>query len=188
MVETKLISKEYLRSYSRLKLSKFLACNFGYLIGGQVFTIGNTKLTKTIQKITKKYAKTEFVPVHVGQIVNIGCKLFVINVTPPKVEYTELMDYILETDEDFKIIYRGSNFTLDTARYSAEVCNMVGKEYGYFSALQSGIKALRWIPNRKTHCSEATVMYLQNQGYFKDYVADDMTPVEVYDIMISGNF
>ena len=186
MTDTIMVTKKYLRSLSRLRLSKFLSNNFDKLIGGQVFTIGDTLLTKSIQFITKKYAKSDFIPTHVGQIIRIGSQLFIVNVIPPKVAYVELMDYILQTDEDFRIVYRGENFKLDTPRYSYEVSNLVGQNYGYFSAIQSGIKGISWIPNRKTHCSEASIKYLQNQGYFKDVIADNETPVEVYDKMIRG--
>ena len=188
MTDTIMVTKQYLKSLKRIRLSKFLANNFSNLIGGQVFTVGKTFLTTTIQFITKKYAKGDFCPCHVGQIINIGSRLFVVNVIPPKVDYTELMDYILQTDEDFRIIFRGENFKLDTPRYSYEVSNLVGQNYGYFSALQSGIKGISWIPNRKIHCSESAVKFLQNQGYFEGVKADDCTPVEVYEKMINGDF
>lgn len=188
MTETVVVTKMYLRSMPFRRLDNFLKNNFNKLIGGQVFTVGKTFLTKTIQAITKKYAKGDFCPVHVGQIINIGSKLFVVNVMPPKVDYIELADYITNTDEDFRIIFRGNDFKLDTTRYSYEVSNLVGKNYGYFSAIQSGIKGISWIPNRKIHCSECCVKFLQNQGYFKGVKADDITPVEAFYKMINGDF
>lgn len=188
MTDVQMVTKDYLRSLNRRELNNFLNKNFESLIGGQVFTIGNTFLTKTIQLITKKYANGDYCPVHVGQIIKIGCRLFIVNVMPPKVDYVELLDYILKTDEKFRIVFRGENFKLNTCKYSFEVSNLVGRNYGYFSALQSGIKGISWIPNRKIHCSEACVKLLQNQGYFKGVKADDVTPVEAYYKMINGNF
>lgn len=181
-----MVTGDYLKSLSKLKLYRFLKDNYNSLIGGQVFTIGTTWLVPVIRQITKHFAKHDYVPSHVGQIINIGNVLFVVNVVPPKVDYIELSEYIMNTDEDFRIVFRGENFTLDTARYSYEVSTLVGKDYGYFSALQSGIKGLGWIPNKKIHCSEAAVMFLQNQGYFKGIKADDVTPVEAYNLMIEG--
>lgn len=188
MTDTLIVTKQYLRKLSRERLSKFISTNFYKLCGGQVFTIGKTWLTKPIQMITKKYAKSDFIPSHVGQICNFSSELFVINVIPPRVEYIDLLDYIISTDEDFRIVYRGENFRLDTKRYAYEITSLIGMNYGYFSAIQSGIKGLSWIPNRKKHCSEVACKYLQNQGYFKGIDADNMTPVEIYDKMIRGDF
>ena len=76
--------------------------------------------------------------------------------------------------------FNGYQYTVDTLKYN-------NRRYGYFSALQSGIKPLRWIPNRKAHCSEIFIKMLQRQGYYKEIKADDVTPVEAHNLLVYGS-
>lgn len=189
MTDTIMVTKKYLRSLSRPRLSKWISYNFNNLIGGATFTIGKTPIVPIIQHFTKKYSKSNFTPAHTGSIIACGGLLYVFNMTPPKSNIVELMDYILsDTDEDFRIIYRGENFELDTKAYSEYLHTKVGQKYGYLSALECISPLRKILFNFSEHCSEIHVKALQRQGYFKNIKADDICPSELYEIMILGDF
>ena len=180
--------KTYFLNMSEVQLNKWIARHNTELSCASLFTYTDKGICPIIKNLTKKYAHNgdDFVPTHVGNIIRIGTQIFVFNMIPPKSKTTLLIDYIKNADFDYRIVtfadnnFNGYQYTVDTLKYN-------NRRYGYFSALQSGIKPLRWIPNRKAHCSEIFIKMLQRQGYYKEIKADDVTPVEAHNLLAYGS-
>lgn len=178
----------YFKSMSDVQLEDWINKHNSELSCASLFTYTNKGICPLIKNLTKKYihGDDDFVPSHVGNIIRIGSKIFVFNMIPPKSKTTLLIDYIKNADFDYQIVtfadndFDGYKYTVDTLKYN-------NRCYGYLSALQSGIKALRWLPNRKNHCSEIFVKMLQNQNYYTDIKADDVTPMEAYNLLVYGS-
>lgn len=176
--------KNYLKNMTANGLSNLLDVSRLDFAGGALFTKNKSILSKTICSLTAKYSKLKrFIPSHVGSIILLDGILYVFNMIPLKAYIQRLDEYLATTEDDFVILTR--DFELDVAQFSKYLFNKVGEKYGYFSALQCGIKNISWIPNRTEHCSELHILALQQQGYCLDIVADDMTPVEDYEKLLT---
>lgn len=177
--------KIYFKGFSKVKLNRWILKHRKELSCGALFTYSSEGISPLIKKVTKKYARSSFCPTHVGQIIQVGQEIMVFNQIPPKGELSLLSDYIFNASFDFEIVtFLDNNF--DGFQYSKYVLTHNGEKYGYFSAVQSGIKCLRWIYNHKRHCSEIQCLALQHQGFFKYVKADDQTPIDVYNLLVYG--
>ena len=177
-------TKEYFKGFSKVKFNRWILKHTKELSCSALFTYTIKGISPLIRTVTKKYAKSDFIPTHVGQICKVGEEIMVFNQTPPKGQLSLLVDYIYNVDFDYQIVCVLDD--IDAFEYSKDVLHYNGEKYGYFSALQSGIKGLRWICNKKHHCSEIMGLVLQEQGYLQNVVADDLTPVDVYNLMVYG--
>lgn len=110
----------------------------------------------------------------------------VLDITPPKATAQPLIDYINNTDEDFKILYRGNSFILDTKKLNQQVLNLIGMKYGYLSAFCSILPFKKYIKGNGYHCSEYFIKLYQEQGYFLNYDSDDITPIEAFSLFKDG--
>ena len=181
-------NRTYFSNLSEAQFKNWIAQHSAELGCASLFTYTDKGICPIIKNLTKKYAMDgdDFVPSHVGNIIRVGTQIFVFNMIPPKSKTTLLYDYLKDADFDYRIVTFDNNefnnyqYTVDTLKYN-------NRSYGYLSALQSGIKPLRWIPNRKAHCSEIFIKMLQNQGYYKEIKADDVTPVEAYNLLVYGS-
>lgn len=188
MADSVMVKGDFLKKLSRHRICRWVQKHSDKLVGGGVFTIGNTPIVPLIRNFSKKYAHSDFVPSHVGSIIKLGGLYYIFNMTPPKASFIELVDYIAETKEDFRIVFGGENYKIDEKEFSYNLFCKIGQKYGYFSALQCIFPHRDLIPNRKEHCSEIHVKALQRFGFFDGVNGDDMTPVEVYDKMLEGDF
>lgn len=187
-MDTITINGDYLKSLSPHKLSRWLQVNRLELAGGGTFTIADTFFKKPIQWATKKYLHKgdTFCPTHTGIIILCNCQLYIVDIVPPKVQLTNLYDYITTTKDEFKIVMRGENFNLDTRRFSYEAFCWVDKKYGYFSAICSSLALKKYINGFGLHCSEGLIKLYNNQGIFTDVNSDDITPVEAFNLLVYG--
>ena len=177
--------KNYLKNMTANGLSNLLDVSRLDFAGGALFTKNKSVLSKTICSLTAKYSKFKhFIPSHVGSIILLDGVLYVFNMIPPKAYIQRLDDYLATTEDDFVIVAR--DFELDVTQFSKYLFNKIGEKYGYFSALQCGVKNISWIPNRTEHCSELHILALQQQHYFKNTIADDITPVECYEMLLNS--
>lgn len=174
--------KDYFSNKGKIRLNRWILQHRKELSCGALFTYTTKGLSPIIKKVEKKYSHGDFIPTHVGQIIQVGEEVMVFNQTPPKGELTRLADYIYKADFDFEIVTFSDN-DFNAEQYAQDVLRFNGRNYGYFSALQSGLKFLRFIPNIKKHCSEIQTQCLQNQGYFTNVNADDMTPMDIYNLL-----
>lgn len=160
----------------------FIDYNKNVLVGSAVFTKDDSWLSKQIQRATKhKTKQKEFIPSHIGSIVSINGQVYLFNMVPPRASCILLQDFLEDTDDEYRIVLR--DFSLKVPEYNQFILHRNGKRYGYFSALQSATRLLKYIPNRKEHCSEIHTKALQEQGLLKGLRADDVTPVELYDLL-----
>jgi len=188
-MDTITVDGKWLKSLTQADLTKWLQIHRLDLAGGATFTIGKTLLTKPIQWATKKYLHKDdsFLPCHTGIIILCGCQLFIVDIVPPKVKITGLLDYILNTNEEFKIVMRGENFNIDVKRFSYEAFCWVDRKYGYFSAVCSALTLKKYIKGFGLHCSEGLIRLYKNQGFFEDINSDDITPIEAYNLLTYGS-
>lgn len=175
-------TKEYFKGFSKVKFNRWILKHKKELACGALFTYSTKGISPLIKKVTKKYAKSDFCPTHIGQICKVGEEIMVFNQTPPKGKLSLLSDYIYNVDFDWQIVCILDD--INTLEYSKDVLSFNGMKYGYISALNSGIKWLRWLFNVRFHCSEIEILVLQKQGYLKDVIADNQTPVDVYNLLL----
>ena len=179
-------TKEYFKGFSNVKFNRWIFKHRKELACGALFTYSTKGISPLIKKVTKKYAKSDFCPTHVGQICKVGEEIMVFNQTPPKGELSLLSDYIYNVDFDWQIVCILDD--INTFKYSKDVLSFNGMKYGYFSAFHSAFACLKWIPSVfKFHCSEIEILVLQKQGYLKDIIADKIVPVEAYNLLVFGS-
>ena len=182
----KYFKKEFFEKMSRARLCKWFRDNSSKLIGSAIATKSGLNLSKLICKLSEKRSILNgFIPSHIGSIVVENGMLYLFNMKPPRAEKIRLLEYILTTKEDFVIILR--DFDLDVELFSRNILEYDGKKYAYLSALQCISKYIEWLPNIGDHCSELHARYLQKQGYLKGVHCDNLTPVEVYEMLLLGN-
>lgn len=181
-MEIKKYTKDYLKYFNKVKLNRWIFTKRNELKTGALFTYADNKLGKLIKHFTKKHAiDFSFIPSHVGNIIIIGEDVYVMNIIPPKSTLTRLADYICNADFEYKIICFND---VDAEKYAVDTLKENNKNYGYLSAFQCAFKGLQWLPNLKQHCSEYFIRCLQNQGYFKQIKADDISPVQAYNLLV----
>ena len=181
-MDTITVDGKFLKSLTHAELSKWLQVHRLDLAGASVFTKSSGWLSPTIEFLTRKDCKdTSFIPSHVGSILLLGSILYCFDMKPPKATITNLFDYIVTTNDTFKIVMILDS-KIEIAQFSYDLFCKVDEKYGYLSALQC-IKGLRWILNRKHHCSELATLEYQKFGYLTDLKADDTTPALLYSKM-----
>jgi hypothetical protein len=176
------ISKSDILKLSQESLDKWLELNFDRLVGSAIFTDDNTWSSKLIQWGEKHlFARTnnkEFVPSHTGSIIEYYNHLYIFDMKPPKAGVQALKEYLLHTDEDYRIIIR--DFPLDTNMFSRNLIDHIGQRYPYLSALRSVFTKRQ--SKFKTHCSEMHYRQLFRQG-INFYINPECTPDELYHVM-----
>lgn len=188
------IDKSDILKLSVDKLDKWLELNYENLIGSAIFTKNNTLGSKLVRWGEKHlFAKCKsadcFVPSHTGSIIVKNIKdftnntdnLYIFDMKPPKASIQPLVDYLLNTDEDYKIVIR--NFKLMPTAFSMNCLYHVGEFYPYLSALRSVFtkRNTKWV----RHCSEFHLRELQKQGLFPN-VNPEITPDELYHLLTGG--
>lgn len=183
---TQVLDKYDLKKISPENILKWLDMNHERLIGSAVFTKQNTWTSKLVQwgekhLFAKCKTKDCFTPSHTGSIIEYNGNLYIFDMKPPRASIQPLYDFIIESDEDFKIVVR--DFDLDTKMFSLNCLYHVGEFYPYLSALRSVFtkRQSKW----RTHCSELHLRELQKQGLFKD-VNPEITPDELYHLFVAG--
>lgn len=185
-LKAKCFTKAFFKKMSNERIAKWIKENSRMLAGSCVATKSGINLSKIICKLSEKRSMLNgFIPSHIGSIVSKNGFLYVLNMKPPKADKIGLLEYIATTDENFVIVLR--DFDLDTEQFSKDILKYDGKKYAYLSALQCISKYFEWLPNIGEHCSELHAHYLQKQGYFKGVHCDNLTPVEVYEMLLIGD-
>ena len=165
-------------------INHFIKQNKKRLVGSSVFTRNDSFLSKVIQQKTKWQSKQkDFIPSHVGQIVSIGDCIYVFDMKPPRAKLTLLESFLTQTTDDYVLVLR--EFNLDTCPYCEYVLKHNGKTYPYLSGFQCAFRVLKYIPNIGEHCSEIGCKALQNQGLLLDMVADNTSPIMLYERLIT---
>lgn len=189
-----IIDKSDILKLSVDKLDKWLELNYENLIGSAIFTKNNSLGSKLVRWGEKHlFAKCKsadcFVPSHTGSIIAKNPKpykeasprttnLYIFDMKPPKASIQLLADYLLNTDEDYKLILR--DFGLNTTAFCINCLDHVGEFYPYLSALRSVFtkRQSKWL----RHCSEFHLRELQKQGLYTE-VNPEITPDELYHLL-----
>ena len=149
------------------------------LVGSAIFTSNDSFISKVVSwASTWGKKKEDFVPSHVGSIVEKDGALFVFNMQPPKASMTPLANYLLYTNNDYQLVMR--DFELDTKMFSANLVFHLGEFYPYLSALRSVFTKRRTKYVR--HCSEMHITELQKQQLFTN-INPECTPFELYELL-----
>lgn len=182
-MNTKIYAKKIFKGFSKVKFNRWILKHKKELVTGAIFTYTDKKLGKLIKHFTQKHKidETGFIPTHVGNIILIGEEIFVMNIMPPKNSIMPLVDFIYNADFDYQIVTFDG---IDAEQYANDSLKENNKPYGYLSAVQCAFKALNWLPNRKSHCSEYFIKCLQNQGFYTDVKADDISPIQALNLLL----
>lgn len=156
-------TKEYFKNMEREKFYLWVHEHKQALIGSAVFTRNNTwgsKIVSFAQKIHDK-SKADFIPSHVGSIIEKDGELLLFDMKPPKASVQPLTRYLLATDDEYILVLR--DFPIDTTIFSQLIIYHLGEFYAYFSAIRSVFT------KRQTkyvmHCSELMARTLALVGY-----------------------
>ena len=101
-------TKEYFKNMEREKFYLWVHEHKQALIGSAVFTRNNTwgsKIVSFAQKIHDK-AKADFIPSHVGSIIEKDGDLFLFDMKPPKASVQPLTRYLLATNDEYILVLR----------------------------------------------------------------------------------
>ena len=144
-------------------LNTWLTIHKERLIGSAVFTRNNTwgsKIVSFAQKIHDK-SKADFIPSHVGSIIEKDGELLLFDMKPPKASVQLLTRYLLATDDEYILVLR--DFPIDTTIFSQLIIYHLGEFYAYLSALRSVFtkRQTKFV----THCSELHARTLALVGY-----------------------
>ena len=173
---------KYFKEISLKEINKFITKNYNKLIGSAIFTKNNSLTSKIVswfESIGDRYKI--FVPSHTGSIIEYNYTLYLFDMKPPRATMQPLADYLLKTNDEFKLVFR--DFNLDTKMFSANIAYHNEELYPYLSAIRSVFtkRQSKW----RTHCSELHFRELQKQGLFLD-VNPEITPAELYDLLIKN--
>lgn len=159
-------------------LHTWLAIHKTRLIGSAIFTSNNSLVSKIVSWASSWGKKAEFVPSHVGSIIEHQGNLFVFDMKPPRASMTPLANFLLYTNDDYKLILR--DFDLNTQWFSSDMIFHLNEFYPYLSAIRSVFTKR----NTKfvNHCSELHARLLQRQGLFNDF-NPECTPLELYELL-----
>lgn len=181
-----IITKQDIQKLSHLKLSKWLDMNAFRLTGSAIFTKNDSITSKLVRWGEKHlFAKCKaddcFVPSHTGSIIDNNGELYIFDMKPPRASIQPLYDYLLNTDEDYRLVIR--DFPLDVRMFSTNCAYHIGEFYPYMSALRS-VFTKRQSKYRR-HCSEFHLRELQKQGILKK-LNPEITPDELYHELTGG--
>lgn len=176
----KIYKKSEFINMSPKMLTTWLTIHKKRLIGSAIFTSNNSLVSKIVSWVsTWGKQKQDFVPSHVGSIIEKDGNLFVFNMIPPKASMTPLINFLLYTDNDYQLVMR--DFELDTKMFSANIYFHLGEFYAYLSAIRSVLTKRQTKYVR--HCSELHCRELQKQGLFTDF-NPECTPLELYELLM----
>ena len=180
---TEILSNIDLQKLSPDKLDWWLKLNHERLIGSAIFTRQNSWTSKLVQWGEKHlFAKTkcndDFVPSHTGSIIESHRTLYIFDMKPPRATKQPLVDYLLNTEEEYRLVMR--DFGLNTDMFSFNLLFHVWERYPYLSALRSVFskRQSKW----RRHCSEMHIRELQKQELFTD-INPEITPEELYHVL-----
>lgn len=147
------------------------------LIGSAIFTSNNSIISKLVSWASTWGKKADFVPSHVGSIIEHQGNLFVFDMKPPRASMTPLGNFLLYTEDNYKLVMR--DFELNTKWFSSDMIFHINEFYPYLSA----IRAVFTKRNTKfvNHCSELHARLLQRQDLLKDF-NPECTPLELYEV------
>jgi hypothetical protein len=164
---------------NKADLSGWLKKNHKALIGSAVFTKTDSFVSNLVSWAQSfKCPSKGFCPSHIGSIIELGGKLYVFHMKPLKSYVVDLYDYLLNTEEDYRLVKR--DFEIDTYMFSKSVGYHVGEWYPYLSAIASVFSKRQ--SKFKTHCSELHLRNLQLQDLFLD-INPECTPDELYHLL-----
>lgn len=175
----KIYKKSEFINMTQKKLNTWLTIHKKRLIGSSVFTANESLVSKIVSwASTWGNKKADFVPSHVGSIIEKNGVLFVFNMMPPKASMQPLANFLLYTDNDYQLVMR--DFDLDTKWFSEDIYAHLGEFYPYLSAIRSVFtkRQSKW----RNHCSELAMRKYQKQGLFKDF-NPECTPLELYELL-----
>lgn len=163
-------------------LEQWIQENCYTLVGSAIFTKNNSLGSKLVRWGEKHlFAKCKdddcFVPSHTGSIIEFSNDLYIFDMKPPRASVQPLRDYLIETDEDYKLVLR--DFKIDTKMFSLNCQFHVGEFYPYLSALRSVFtkRQSKW----NMHCSEFHARMLKLAGHnFPVGFNYEITPDELY--------
>ena len=92
-------------------LEQWIQENCYTLVGSAIFTKNNSLGSKLVRWGEKHlFAKCKdddcFVPSHTGSIIEYMNDLYIFDMKPPRASVQPLRDYLIETDEDYKLVLR----------------------------------------------------------------------------------
>ena len=166
---------------SEKTLNTWVSIHKKKLVGSAIFTCNNSLTSKIVSwasSLGKK--KEEFIPSHVGSIVEYKDNLFLFNMQPPRASMTTLSSFLLYTNCDYQLIMR--DFDIDCKMFSANILYHLGEFYPYLSAIRSVLtkRQSKW----RRHCSELHARTLQLCGYkFPENFNMECTPLELYEVL-----
>ena len=150
------------------------------LIGSAVFTSNNSIISKLVSWASTWGKKADFVPSHVGSIIEQQGNLFVFDMKPPRASMTPLGNFLLYTEDDYKLVMR--DFELNDKMFSSNIAYHLNQAYPYLSALRSVFtkRQSKW----QTHCSELHLRMLELSNYKVPKGFNlECTPLELYNLL-----
>lgn len=168
---------------SEKMLNTWITIHKKRLVGSAIFTSNNSLISKVVSWASSwGKDKKDFIPSHVGSIIEKNGILFVFNMQPPKASMTPLINFLLYTENDYELVLR--NFDLDTKMFSANIVYHLGEFYPYLSALRSVFtkRNTKWV----NHCSELHCRELQKQDLLLNF-NPECTPLELYELLTKEN-
>lgn len=178
----KIYNKSEFRGMANQVINTWTVIHKQRLIGSLIFT-ANNGFTSRLVRWAESWSglESDFVPSHVGSIVEKDGQLYVFQMIPPKSYIQPLTNYLLYTNDEYKLILR--DFELDTKMFSANILEHNDEIYPYLSALRSVFTKRQ--SKRFMHCSELPAREYHKQGYLQGMNLE-LTPLELYQLMING--
>lgn len=175
MVE--IYSNEYFKHLSKDELISWIEYNKYKLIGSALFTKNNSLTSKVVRWAENwgEKDKNKFTPSHTGSIIEYNNDVYVFDMKPMKATVTPLLDYILNTKDEYRLVLR--DFLIDGRMFSLNISYKIGDWYPFMSAIRSVFTKRK--SKYKQHCSEAHLAQLQLQGKYLE-LNPEIAPDELY--------
>lgn len=175
----RIFKKNDFANLSKEQVEKWINKNYNNLVGSATFTNNSSIASKVIQWAESWKNKNKgFKPSHTGSIIEYNDNIYIFDMKPLKARIVLLLDYILNTNEDYVIILR--DFKLDKFMFSKNIAYHIGEFYPFISAITSVFTKTN--TKYRTHCSELHLRELQKQGLYTD-VNPEITPDELFILM-----
>lgn len=175
----KIFTKDNFTNLSKEQVEKWINKNYNELIGSATFTNNSSITSKLVQWAESWRCKDKgFKPSHTGSIIEYNNSIYIFDMKPLKARVVPLLEYIVNTNEDYVIILR--DFKLDKFMFSKNIAYHIGEFYPFISAITSVFTKAN--TKYRTHCSELHLRELQKQGIYTE-VNPEITPDELYHIM-----
>lgn len=178
-----IFSSTYFKNLTYSEIERWIHKYKKQLVGSAIATANSGIISKIVSAVTKHRSKHNFfIPSHIGSIIERNGEIYIFDMKPPRAKCTLLIDYLLNTKDKFYIVIR--DFDINAQDFSKYILKFDGNIYAYISAIECAFTLTKWLPNIKNHCSELHIRALQQQGLFLNKIADDLTPVETFEILI----